>query len=69
LKNGQNSKSLEDIQPALDALTKRVEHLEEETLAKIQGLESSHEKMQTELREFMELTRKTLRLFKQKLNI
>lgn len=69
LKNDQNSKSLEDIQTALGALAKRVEHLEEETFAKIQGLESSHEKIQTELREFMDLTRKTFRLFKQKLNI
>jgi predicted nucleic acid-binding Zn-ribbon protein len=69
LKDGRNSKSLEKFQPTLDSLTKKVEDLEKETLTRIKALEKSQEKSTAELREFMDLTRKTLRLFKEKLEI
>ncbi|MFW9917812.1 MAG: hypothetical protein ACFFGZ_19585 [Candidatus Thorarchaeota archaeon] len=69
LKDGRDSKSLEKLQPALDSLTKKIENLEKETLTRIEALEKSQEKSTAEMREFMDLTRKTLRLFKEKLEI
>ncbi|MFX0113275.1 MAG: hypothetical protein ACFFB3_01880 [Candidatus Hodarchaeota archaeon] len=69
LKDGENSKGIEDLKPTLDSLNERIEKLEKETLGRIKTVEETHEKTQTELRESMELTRKTLRLFKERLEI
>jgi predicted nucleic acid-binding Zn-ribbon protein len=69
LKDGGSSKGIDDLKPTLDSLAERVENLEKETLSRIKTVEEAHEKTRTELREFMELTRKTLRLFKERLDI
>ena len=61
--------NLEELQVSLESLGKRMNYVENDTLSRIKAVEESLQKTQTELRDFMDLTRNTLRLFKKKLDI
>ncbi len=65
----QKNNGLLRIQEDIVSIKEKLLFLENEAIEKIQRMENNLEKTQNELKDFMELTRKTLRLFKDRLGV